>query len=228
MAKLNEGGPVAPANLPLSPPPAANVAAPAPPAPAVVAAPAPPAPAPEVQAPAVAAPVPAAPPVAAPTAPMAELAALAAATAPQSAAPGGTFDFSSVDLSQVQVGGIDRLLSTTVVYEAQVVKADFENAKSSGNPQISYKLKTTFPVEDAGIVIYGQATIAGDNPWVFKSLANACELLDPTGARCIAKSAQDFVGNIVRFAVFHDEYNGKWRNKVNGGFEVGFQTPGLQ
>lgn len=216
MPKANSGAAVA---APAAPPPPAQPAA-APPAvqPAVPpAAPPPAAPAPPAAA------MPMSPPPAGPS----DLQNLAAAVTPNTTPTGGNFDFAATvgaaDYSGVSSeGGIQPLLPEDLVYESCVVECKGD-VSSAGNPMLSVKLKTVFPKEYAGVTLYDNIVVTGDNPWKFKSFFTACELADPTGARCIAKSPNDFVDYVVRHGIQHDEYAGKKKNKINGGYVAGFQ-----
>ena len=165
-------------------------------------------------------------------APTNPLQALAQAASP--IPPGGGGDFFSIvsqaDYSQVQLSGASRLLDTTKTYEAVVTEVKEETATSSGNPKLAIKATSCWPPEDAGIQIYDDIVYTGDNPWKWKSFATACELMDPSGSRCIARGVHEFVKKVIRFGIRHSEYpvgSGNWRNKVNQGYEKAYQYQSL-
>lgn len=113
-----------------------------------------------------------------------------------------------------------------VDYEAEIMKVDAKTS-STGNQMFEITLKTSFPVEDAGVSMWDNLTMNETSLWKLKSILRACDLLSADGAAFIGRSEQEMVGNIVRFQIKHDEYEGVFKNKVATGYSAGFETPGL-
>jgi len=144
------------------------------------------------------------------------------------AAGGGVglgIDLSQIDLSGV-VAGQYRVLPEELDYEAEIQAVDPERSQN-GNPMLKLTLKVTFPTEFAGTKLWDRVVLTEASMWKFKSLAKACDLLDPDGAKFIGQGPQDFKDYVVRFRIKHDLYNGAIQNKVNGGYAEGYETPGL-
>ena len=133
-------------------------------------------------------------------------------------------------LQQLDLSGIEssnfRLLPDDVSYEAEVKKVE-DTKSAAGDPMMVITLQTTFPVQHKGVTIKDYLPIMKDTLWRAKSFWEACEALDETRSRLIVDSWAHFQGYIVRFNIRHDEYNNEKRNKVNGSYQAGFETPGL-
>lgn len=248
MAKITQGA-VAAQPQPVAPAPA-QVAMPQPPAPQAPTLqpaaqyPAPPQPAPASPAPAPAPGYPAPgvqPQVVAPVQPMGQ--AMDSLIA-QPQGPGGIFGgnglggslgggslLGSLDMSQVEDGNFELLplndaAGNPITYEAEVTRVVPGTANSSGGDKLTVTLRTTFPTELAGRLLMDNLTFGPNALWKVKSMCKATGTLGEDG-RFTGASEQDWVGNIVRFQIRHDEYEGTKRNKVANGYAEGYQTPGL-
>jgi hypothetical protein len=133
--------------------------------------------------------------------------------------------------SSINLGGVDdrsrssKPLPLELDYEAEIMEAKDEIAKGTGNPMVKLDLVITYPLQFVGVKLWDN--VVQSVLWKFKSLARSTETLDPTESVCTAKGPQDFIGHIVRFNVIHDNYQGAISNKVAGGYEPGWQSPGL-
>lgn len=135
---------------------------------------------------------------------------------PQQTAGGSVVNL-GVDLSNVSSRNY-RTLDETLEYEAEVVEC-IGSKNNSGNDMLSIVLEVCHPPQYAGSCVNAYVNIGGtDNPWVFKSFADACGLLDPTKRVCIAQSPKDFEENVVAFRVRNEEYQKSLRSKIDGAF----------
>ena len=131
-----------------------------------------------------------------------------------------------VDWGSIQTSNF-RLIPTDVEVESIIEKVTPQRSKSSGNPMIALELKTTFPIEYAGVKLFDQCVLTEKSYWKFKSLLEACDQCDESG-RFIGQSLQELKEYVVRHMVMHDTYQGQTRNKIAGGYSAAYQTPGLQ
>lgn len=119
-----------------------------------------------------------------------------------------------------------RLVPEQIDIESVVVRVD-KKTFDSGNDGFVLHLRTTFPLEHAGVTLRDNVVLTANALWKFKSLCRATGLLSEDGKRFIGQSEQDFVEYVLRHQIKHEVYNGEARNKIAGAYSEGYQTPGL-
>lgn len=108
-----------------------------------------------------------------------------------------------------------------IPYEWEITKAEMGKS-SKGNEQLQLELKCVWPPEFAIINnknarAWDQCVFTDTSLWKFKSLCRAVGLLSESGA-FIGNDETDFVGMIVGAKVLHDEWQGKKKHKIDGGY----------
>lgn len=140
----------------------------------------------------------------------------------------GGYDMSKVADNQFKI------LDPAFDYEAVIESAELGRSGTDGSNMVTIQLTVTWCSDERnwsqfnGTKIWDNAVLKETTLWKFKSICRACDLLTPDGSRFSGSSVKDFQGNVLRFKIKHDEYNGVVRNKVQGGYEAGRDTPGLQ
>lgn len=136
---------------------------------------------------------------------------------------GGLMDvIGNVDLGNVSEGG-GRLLPVTddndekIEYEWRIEKSEATMSKKD-NKQLSLELTCVWPAQYKGAKAWDQCVLTENAMWKFKSLARAAGLLSQDGKSFTGNSESDFKGRIVGATVYHDEYQGKVRHKIDGGY----------
>jgi hypothetical protein len=132
------------------------------------------------------------------------------------AAPGGGLNLGGLDLSKV---GDGNLIPQDEWVDSEVVSAVSQKA-TTGNNMIVLQLKTVAPGQYAGAQMYDNLVLSDAALWKFKSAAKACGLLSADGASFLGRDERDFVGKVLRHQVKVDEYDGRERNKVKGGYKA--------
>ena len=142
----------------------------------------------------------------------------------------GNSPLHALDMGTEDVSNL-RQIPRGVWIEAEITKSEMKTSQN-GNPMISLQLKTTWPNEYVGCVVWDKVTITQAAAWKYKSVCAACvdeegnRLLSEDNRRFTGKSEQDFVGNIVRFRSdeANIDENGSVFNKVAGGYQQAFET----
>jgi hypothetical protein len=136
------------------------------------------------------------------------------------------FNFGAIDLSGIEISNF-RILDPLLEYEFEIEKAAIETSEEKGNKMIKLDLIVTFPEEYEGAKVWDYCSTAEKALWKLKSLAAACDLLNEDGSRIVATSVSEFVGNIVRAKVINVEYRGRIGSKIDGGYMIATETPGI-
>lgn len=123
-------------------------------------------------------------------------------------------DLTGLDLSKV---GDGRLAPDNTWLGLRILET--KGGKSAkGNRKVDVKMRVVAPQEFAGGVVYDTLTLTEEAMWKLKSMAAACGQLDEQGV--VQGSTRNFVDKEVMAQVIVDEYNGRKKNKVKGGYEV--------
>jgi hypothetical protein len=153
------------------------------------------------------------------------MAALMGGAAPGPAQGAGN-PLGSIDFNAVPDAGRTILLPTDVQCEFEIKNVQLQQAKTGARSQmIVLEMVSTFPQGYEGVKVWDQCSFEPTSLWKVKSVLAACGLLE--NGRFTGRSYADLQGNVVRATVFHDNYQGRTKNKIAGGYEEAWETPGL-
>lgn len=141
-----------------------------------------------------------------------------------------------IDFTQVADSG--RVLpplhpnGTPIDYEGEIISAEWrQNDKGQDYPAL--EIKTTFPVQFAGVTIFDNISLGETSQWKSKSLMRATDTLSEDGQTFIAAGIEEWEGHIVGFQINNEEYTnpktGKTytNNRVKGAYATAYLTPSL-
>lgn len=101
-----------------------------------------------------------------------------------------------------------------------VVRKSDAKKSGAGNDMVALQLEVEVPEEYAGCKVWDNLVLTPASLWKFKSMAKATGLLSTDGATFIGDSEKDFINKRVGAVLVQDEYNGKKKNVVKGGYTV--------